>query len=67
MLKRLAALRLEKCIAAARQGGDHFLAIELDKNAHQFIDRLVQDVGEGIQVNLALAADDIDDGLLLLG
>ena len=59
-------MSLDQCIAAPWQGGDDVLAIEFDQHAHEFIDGELQRIGQGVDMDFAMVANDIDNGLLLL-
>ena len=58
---------LNNSIAASRQGSDDVLAIEFHQDAHELIDREMEGIGQGVDVNLAAVTDDIDHSLFLLG
>ena len=58
---------LRNRISAPWKSDNDVFAIKFHKGTHEFIYGLMEGVGKGIDMNLALITDDVNHGLLFLG
>ena len=58
---------LRNRISASGKGDNDVFAVKFHTGTHEFIYGLMEGVGKGIDMNLALITDDVNHGLLFLG